>query len=195
MEEFSMPTQLDGIIKAIKADPGLRARLPQSEITLGIAAAETLNQLIMKMIGLTGANIDKLITEADMMAISAQTYANLADYAAFLELPGNDNGTVESGFNHVQDDGATMLFRGRSFVETVADAIYHFGFKIEKGRYFNKDGNDNETARDVAGWLNFFLNGQSVVHGNGGNDMLGQWHLQRLLCRRPERDVPCRGGQ
>jgi len=173
MEEFSKPTQLDSIINATKSEPGLRARLPQSEINLGVAAAETLNQLIMKMIGLTGANTDRLITEADMMAISAQTYANPADYMAFLESHGNDNGTVESGFNHFQDDGATMLFRGRNFVDTVADAINHFGFKIQNGPYFNEDGNDNQTARDVAGWLNFFLNGHSVVHGTVGNNMLG----------------------
>ena len=107
-----------------------------------------------------------------MLAISTATYANPADYVRFLEAHGNDNGTVETGFHHVQDDGGTLQFRGRALIDTVIDAIFHFGFRIENGRYLNEDGNDNETARDVAGWLNFFLNGKNVGHGGAGADEL-----------------------
>ena len=65
------------------------------------------------------------------------------------------------------------MFQGRNFINTVADAIYHFGFDIRDGRYFNEDSNDNELTADVAGWLIYFLNGVNVVHASGLNDELG----------------------
>lgn len=45
--------------------------------------------------------------------------------------------------------------------------------KMQNGRYFNEDGNDNELTADVTGWLSYFLNGVNVVHGSGLNDELG----------------------
>lgn len=45
--------------------------------------------------------------------------------------------------------------------------------KMQNGRYFNEDGNDNELTADVAGWLNYFLNGVNVVHGSGLSDEPG----------------------
>jgi Ca2+-binding RTX toxin-like protein len=168
-----MATALDSIISGIKADQGLKAETSATRISRGVAAADDLNTTLLKVIAATNVNADGRITAADMMKISDGTYANPADYVDFLEAHGNDNGTVTTGFHYVQNDGGTLMFQGRNFIDTVADAIYHYGFDIQNGRYFNEDGNDNETAIDVAGWLNFFLNGENIVYGTVASEELG----------------------
>lgn len=168
-----MVLSLASLRAAISADPGLRAQTPASQITMGLAAVDILNDLLISVITATHVNDDGILSAADMATISTAVYANPADYVHFLEAHGNDNGNVVSGFHYIQNDGGSLMFRGRAFIDTVADAIYHFGFRITDGRYVNEDGASNETTRDVAGWLNYFLNGVNVVHGSEGNDDLG----------------------
>jgi Ca2+-binding RTX toxin-like protein len=168
-----MPANLTTLTAAISVDPGLRAATPVAEINLGLTAAVNLNTVLMQTIITTHVNDDGLITEADMQVISSAVFNNPTNWQKFIIGHGNDNGTVETGFHHVQNDGGSLIFQGRNFIDTVADAIYHFGFDIRNGRYFNEDGNDNELTADVAGWLNYFLNGVNVVHGSGLNDELG----------------------
>lgn len=168
-----MADTLNTLVTAIGADPGLKSHISAAQIRLGLTAAGLLDEVLLKVIASSKVNADGILTAADMVKISAGTYANPADYVKFLEAHGNDNGTVTSGFHYVQNDGGSLMFQGREFINTVADAIYHFGFKITDGRYVNEDGNSNETTADVAGWLNYFLNGENVVFGGGGNDDLG----------------------
>jgi Ca2+-binding RTX toxin-like protein len=168
-----MPTALDSILAAIRADAGLRGNVSARDIDRGVAAADDLNTVLLRVLDRTNGNDDKVIDKADMIDVSNETYARPRDYVDFLEGHGNDNGTVESGYHYVQDDGGSLLFQGRNFLDTVADAIYHFGFDTKNGRYFNEDGNDNERVQDVAGWLNFFLNGRTMVYGGDGNDEFG----------------------
>ncbi|MGB8811846.1 MAG: calcium-binding protein [Paracoccaceae bacterium] len=168
-----MAATLNTLIAAIKADPGLKANNPLAQLTLGYTAATVMNNLILKVVGTTNVNLDGRLSEADMTTISAGTYANPADYVKFIEAHGNDNGDVTTGYHNVQNDGGTLIFQGRNFIDTVADAIYHFGFRVQNGRYFNEDGASNETTADVAGWLNYFLNGENIVYGAAGNDELG----------------------
>jgi Ca2+-binding RTX toxin-like protein len=169
-----MPSPLDKIIAAIRADRGLAASVPAADITEGITAARDLNRVLLAMIDQTNANDDRRITGADMQAVSDALWLpkNAQPWRNFYIGHGNDNGDVETGFHNVQDDGGTLVFQGRSFIDTVADAIYHYGFRIANGRYFNEDGNDNERIADVAGWLNFFLNGENSVYGSGRADEL-----------------------
>ncbi len=172
-----MAANLKSIIAGIKADPGLRAETSAKQIGKGIDAAKLLNSVLLTMIEETKVNRDGQITEKDMVKISNALWNDQAKYAyewrKFFEGHGNDNGDVVSGFHWVQNDGGTQLFQGRNFIDTVADAIYHFGFQEEKGRYVNEDGNDNETLIDVAGWLNYFLNGKNIVYGTNGDDDIG----------------------
>lgn len=168
-----MPSNLSNLTAAISADPGLRAGTQAGQIQLGLNAANSLNAVLLQTIASTHVNDDVLITEADMLLISTALFKNPAGWQTFILNHGNDNGSIETGFHHVQGDGGTLIFQGRSFIDTVADAIYHYGFDIRNGRYFNEDGNDNELTADVAGWLNYFLNGVNVVHGSGLNDELG----------------------
>jgi Ca2+-binding RTX toxin-like protein len=169
-----MPSPLDTLIAALRADRGLAASLPAADISAGIDAARDLNRVLLAMIDQTNANDDRRITAGDMQAVSDALWLpkNAQPWRDFYIAHGNDNGDVESGFHNVQDDGGRLVFQGRNFVDTVADAIYHYGFRIENGRYFNEDGNDNEEIADVAGWLNFFLNGENSVYGSGRADEL-----------------------
>jgi Ca2+-binding RTX toxin-like protein len=172
--EPEMSSRLDSIIKGIRADRGLKDATGPNQIDKGVQAARDLNDVLMLMIGRTGVNNDHRITAGDMQRISDALWkdANAAPWRHFWTAHGNDNGDVETGFHKLQNDGGTLEFQGRNFIDTVADAIYHFGFKTEEGRYDNEDGNQNETLIDVAGWLNFFLNGENIVYGTKASEGL-----------------------
>jgi Ca2+-binding RTX toxin-like protein len=166
-------TALETIITAIKADTGLKAKASAADIAAGIAAARKLNDVLGQAIEHFNFNDDKLITAAELKKISDYVRATpLLDYD-FIIGHGNDEGNVETGFHKVQNDGGTMLFQGRNMIDTVIDAIYHYGETYSGSRFVNEDGNQNEKVSDVAGWLNYFLNGTTQVFGTSGNDMLG----------------------
>jgi Ca2+-binding RTX toxin-like protein len=168
-----MTTILENIIRAIQADPGLKAGQSAANIAKGIEAARILNDVLLKQFAVTKTNLDGRITAADLQLVSKTIQANAVDYLAFLRAHGDDEGNRVSGFHHVQNDGGTLKFQGRDFIDTVADAVYHYGFDIIGGRYVNEDGNANELAADVAGWLNYFVNGVNIVYGTAGRDELG----------------------
>ncbi len=168
-----MTASLESIIRGLASDPGLKGGQTAANITKGIAAARDLNSILLEMITRTKANADGRISANDLINISKATYADKAAYVAFLEGHGNDEGANETGYHLLQNNDSSLVFQGRNFADTVIDAIYHFGFKIINGRYVNEDGNQNELAADVAGWLNYFLNGKNIVYGSGGNDELG----------------------
>ena len=163
---------LDAIARTVLADPGLRAAIPAADIEGGADAARVMNGVIGTAIAATGVNADGRIDPADLRRISDHIRADAALYDRFVEGHGDDEGAVETGFHLVQGDGGTLQFQGRAFVDTVADAIYHVGFTYAGGRLRNEDGNANEQVDDVAGWLNWFLNGENVVYGTDGIDNL-----------------------
>lgn len=169
-----MANSLQSLYDALVADPGLQA-LPASQLANGLAAAAELNRILLLMINQTGVNNDGLITPEDMQTISDAIWrpANAQPWREFWLAHGNDSGTVETGYHLLQNDGGTLEFRGRNFVDTIADSIYHFGFQVQDGNYFNEDGNTNAALSDVAGWLNYFLNGRSAVFGTDEADSLG----------------------
>lgn len=168
-----MPATLSSLITALSNDPGLVANVSTTERQKGLDAAAALNALLLKVIEAKGLNADGWIRPEEMSIISTTMQGNAVDYLAFLRAHGDDEGNLETGFHLLQNDGGTLKFRGRMFVDTVADAIYHYAFDIVNGRYVNEDGNENELARDVAGWLNYFLNGKSAVYGTEAAESLG----------------------
>ena len=178
-----MPFSLAALTDALAADPGLQAKVKPRDLRDGLAAADALNRILLLMIEATGVNDDGLISPEDMQAISDALWLpeNAQPWREFWLAHGNDSGAAETGYHLLQNDGGTLLFRGRNFVDTVADGIYHFGFQIRDGRYYNEDGNDNEAIADAAGWLNWFLNGRSVVWGGAGHDALGSGRYDGVL--------------
>lgn len=169
-----MALSLQSLTDALANDPGLQA-LPAQQLADGLAAAEELNRILLMMITQTGVNNDGLISPEDMQAISDEIWkpANAQPWREFWLAHGNDSGTVETGYHLLQNDGGLLEFRGRNFADTIADSIYHFGFQVQDGNYFNEDGNTNAALSDVAGWLNYFLNGRSVVFGTDEAESLG----------------------
>jgi Ca2+-binding RTX toxin-like protein len=168
-----MALSLENIVTGVWTDPGLRSQTNVSQIYEGVVAARQLNTLLLKIIGATKVNDDGLLSAADIETISTATYANPADYVKFMEAHGDDEGDISTGFHNVQNDGGTFLFRGRAFIDTVADAIYHFGFKVVNGIILHEDGTANQPVHDIADWLNFFLNGVSTVTGTEIGEDLG----------------------
>lgn len=167
-----MQNLLENIVSGVKQDQGLRNNVSNQDINDGTMAARSMNEVILEVIQRTGVNGDGEITPADLKKISIAIQADDALYQKFLEGHGNDEGNVETGFHLVQGDGATDKFQGRNYVNTVADAIYHLGFEFKDGRILNEDGNANEQLDDIAGWLNYFLNGTNIVYGSSEAETL-----------------------
>ncbi|MEO1779249.1 MAG: calcium-binding protein [Pseudomonadota bacterium] len=163
---------LDTIAQITAQDPGLRANTSAADIAGGVAAARDMNDVIQEAMDATGVNDDGTLSVADLRTLSAFIRRDADLYERFLIGHGDDEGNEETGFHLVQGDGGTLKFQGRAFINTVADAIYHVGFKIVNSRFQNEDGNQNETVEDVAGWMNYFVNGQNRVYGSNKGETL-----------------------
>jgi Ca2+-binding RTX toxin-like protein len=154
-------TGLDRITNLVMADAGLDANICDPQIAAGADAADGMNRMIVEAINATGALSDDRIDSADLVAMNAYLRADPARLAQWTALHGDDENGEETGFHLVQNDGAHTKFFGQNLVNTVADGIYHMGFTIENGRFFNEDGDANAKLTDVADWMNYFYVDQS----------------------------------
>jgi hypothetical protein len=158
----STGTGLDQLVTLITTDTGLNRKLATSEIFAGARAANGMNGLIIEAIKATGAADGATIDSAEIREINAWLRTNrLNDWIA---LHGDDEGSVETGFHKVQNDGSQSQLFGRNAINTVADGIYHLGFLIEGQRLQNEDGDKNASLSSVSEWLNSLL---SVDLSNG----------------------------
>jgi Ca2+-binding RTX toxin-like protein len=168
-----MKLNLESLVTAIPKDTGLRAKTPLADVRDGMSAAQTLNGLLSTAISEQGFQSDNVIRPSEVLGMADVIHTDPRRYITLLDNHGDDEAAVETGFHKVQNDGGTLMFRGRAFIDTVADAIYHIGFAYKNGRFVNEDGTPNETAADIAGWLNYFMFGKSWVFGSGASDTLG----------------------
>ncbi|WP_299691188.1 calcium-binding protein [uncultured Tateyamaria sp.] len=172
MPEPTANISLETIATLTEMDPGLRANISDADIQGGADAARQMNEVIEAAMAATGVNADGKLSVADLRTLSAYIRGNADLFETFLIGHGDDEGNAETGFHLVQGDGGTFQFQGRGFINTVADAIYHVGFRIVDGRFQNEDGNQNETVADVAGWMNYFVNGENRVYGTNAGETL-----------------------
>ncbi|MFN9174066.1 MAG: hypothetical protein ACK58N_05995 [Synechocystis sp.] len=155
-------TGLDQVVEQIGRDPGLAGANLGTTITGGMTAANSLNQLILAAKQATGVASNGIFTVNDVIAINAWIRANrLTDFTAFH---GDDNGTMETGFHLVQNNGATQRYRDQNLVDTVFDGLYHIGFQIQNGVFLNEDGNSNATVAQVADWLTQFYTDRATTN-------------------------------
>jgi hypothetical protein len=168
----SSAANLETLVEFVAEDPGLIANIYQSDIDGGVAAARLMNDVFAAALDATGVNDDGVISTSDMYSLSAYIRSQPDLYNDFIVGHGDDDGDDETGYHLVQGDGGAYQFQGRDFVDTIGDAIYHVGFRIVDGRFQNEDGDQNERVADVAGWVNYFLNGKNIVWGGAGNDNL-----------------------
>ncbi len=189
-----MSLSLDNLLNAIGKDPGLQDGTTGAEMNAGLDAAEQLNLLLSDMISALGLNDDGMISPDDLATISVEIQSDPEKYATFIAAHGDDEGGEETGFHHLQGDGGTLMFQGRKFIDTVVDAIYHYGFDIVDERYLNEDGNTNEEAADVAGWLNYFVNGVNVVYGSDAAEELNSGEYSTVFADAANETFMAEGG-
>ncbi|MFM7264203.1 MAG: calcium-binding protein, partial [Cyanobium sp.] len=173
---------LDRMIDWIRLDPGLSKFTAALDINDGLAAADRLNQLLLKAINATGVNLDGWISRYDLRLINRLVRENA--FEAFDSDHGNDENGVETGFHLIQNDGATTQFFGQNLVNTVVDGIYHYGYEIRGENFLNEDGNNNQTLSDVSSWLNYFLSDRRLSLGSEASEtVLGDGSDEQLVGR------------
>ncbi len=163
MPTGSTGTGLDQLVTIIVNDAGLKKRIPAAEIAAGAKAADGLNTLIIQAIRETGLANDGTLNTADLRDLN--TYLRSNHEQLWIDLHGNDEGAVETGFHLVQSDGANTKLFGKNAVDTVADGIYHLGFEICGDHFLNEDGAANARVETVASWLTQLL--ATDLAGNG----------------------------
>ena len=144
-------TGLDRLVTIILQDDGLRARIDPAEIHGGAAAANAMNEIIVEGIRALGIGNDGLITAADVRDVSDHIRTHHAD--KFIQLHGDDEDGVETGFHLVQGDGASGILFGSNAVNQVADALYHLVFGYDGNNIINEDGNRNASLAKLASKL------------------------------------------
>ncbi len=188
-------TGLDDIVDALIVDRGLSQWTSAQGILSGLAAADALNKMILDGLAAVNATADGRISATDVAAVSAWIRADAARYARFVELHGNDEGGVETGYHSVQNNGARATYLGENLANTIADGIYHIGFQIVDGRFQNEDGDANADIGDVATWLNFLLLGTRAIEGSDrGTFERGTDEVERFNMAGGDDDIEAMGG-
>jgi Ca2+-binding RTX toxin-like protein len=157
---------LDDIVDALVVDRGLSQWTSAQGILSGLAAADSLNRMILDGLAATGALADGRVSAADVTAVNAWVRGDATRYQRFIALHGDDEGGVETGYHQVQNNGARATWMGENLANTIADGLYHIGFEIVDGRFRNEDGDANADIGDVATWLNFLLLGTRAFEGS-----------------------------
>ncbi len=149
-------TVMDKIILAIFNDEGLLRRVSTDDLRVAARSANRMNELIIEAIKETGVAKDGYFDVEDVKKINAYLVDNYED--EWAQLHGDDEEGEETGFHRIQNDGAVSRLEGKNLINTVADGIYHLGFKTPyKDRLVNEDGNKNATFYSVAYWFNKYL--------------------------------------
>jgi Ca2+-binding RTX toxin-like protein len=188
-------TGLDDIVDALIVDRGLSQWTSAQGILSGLAAADALNRMILDGLAAGGALADGRVSAAEVSALSAWTRADAARYARFVDLHGNDENGIETGYHQVQNNGARATYLGDNLANTIADGIYHFGFQIVDGRFQNEDGDANADIGDVATWLNFLLLGTRAIEGSDrGTFERGTDEVERFNMAGGDDNVEAMGG-
>jgi Ca2+-binding RTX toxin-like protein len=184
---------LDRMVDWMRLDPGLSQCTSALDINDGLAAANSLNGILLEAVAATGVNLDGWISRSDLRLINRWVRDNR--YSAFLLHHGDDENGVETGFHKIQNDGATTQFFGQNLVNTVADGIFHYGFEIRGENFLNEDGDTNQSLSDVSGWLNHFLSNRRLTVGSdNGETIAGNSESEQVLARGGDDVVDGFGG-
>jgi len=151
----STGTGLDTLTERIVDDQGLNHELSLQQINDGATAADGLAKIIVEAIRATGVADDGTLDKLDMVELNHWIRAN--HLPEWIKLHGKDEGDLETGFHVVQNDGARGYLYGERTVDTVADGVFHLGFKLDGDYLQNEDGNDATSIADVSDWLSLLL--------------------------------------
>ncbi|MBX9663845.1 LamG-like jellyroll fold domain-containing protein [Novosphingobium sp.] len=148
-------TGLDLITERLLDDIGLNHRISQKQINDAARAADGMAKIMLQAIKETGVADDNKLDPMDMVDLNRWIIVNKLD--EWTRLHGDDNGAFESGLHYAQGDGGRAYIYGDLSVDTVADGIYHIGFKISGDRFENEDGNANQRISDTSDWISLLL--------------------------------------
>lgn len=148
-------TGLDLLIERLVDDIGLNHRISQKEINDAAKSADGMAKILIQAIRETGVADDRQIDQLDMVDVNRWIRAN--KLAEWTTLHGDDEGAFESGFHTARGDGGREYIFGDLAVDTVADGVFHSGFKIEGDRFQNEDGDAATRISDASDWLSILL--------------------------------------
>ncbi len=148
-------TGLDLLIERLVDDIGLNHRISQQQINDAAKSADGMAKILIQAIKATGVADDKQIDQMDMVDINRWIRAN--KLAEWTTLHGDDEGAFESGFHTARGDGGREYIFGDLAVDTVADGVFHSGFKIEGDRFQNEDGDAATLISDASDWISLLL--------------------------------------
>ncbi|MEI6643601.1 MAG: LamG-like jellyroll fold domain-containing protein [Novosphingobium sp.] len=148
-------TGLDLITERLLDDIGLNHRISQKQINDAAKAADGMAKIMLQAIKETGVADDNKLDPMDMVDLNRWIIVNKLD--EWTKLHGDDEGAFESGLHYAQGDGGRDYIYGDLSVDTVADGIYHIGFKISGDRFENEDGNANQRITDTSDWISLLL--------------------------------------
>jgi Ca2+-binding RTX toxin-like protein len=152
---------LDQLVEHLSTDLGLRGRVSDKDFKDGLDAATAMNLILVEAIQATGAAPDGVFSVQDVRDLNTYIRANYLD--EWMDLHGDDEDDAETGYHLIQNDGASLYYRGENLANTVADGIYHLGFEIKNGKILNEDGDENATLTDLADWLTQFYTDHSTT--------------------------------
>lgn len=146
-------TTMDNMIRHIYGDAGLVLKVSMEDIRVASSSANEMNKLIVEAMKATGVTEDNHISTEDVKALNQ--YLVDTHEARWAILHGDDEDNEETGYHRIQNDGAIGIMNGKNHINTLADGVYHLGFKTPyKKRLVNEDGNKNVSFRALAYWLN-----------------------------------------
>ncbi|MFM9935257.1 MAG: LamG-like jellyroll fold domain-containing protein [Novosphingobium sp.] len=148
-------TGLDMLTERLLDDIGLNHKISQKQINDAAVAADGMAKLMIQAIKETGVADDNKLDSMDMVDLNRWIIVNKLD--EWTKLHGDDEGAFESGLHYAQGDGGRNYIYGDLSVDTVADGIYHIGFKISGDRFENEDGNANQRISDTSDWISLLL--------------------------------------
>lgn len=148
-------TGLDTIIERLLDDVGLNHRISQSQINEAAKSADGMARIMLQAIRETGVADDNKLDQMDMVELNRWIRAN--KLAEWTTLHGDDEGAFESGLHYARGDGGRDYIYGDLSVDTVADGIFHIGFKIDGDRFQNEDGNAATRITDASDWISLLL--------------------------------------
>jgi len=159
---------LDGILEQILNDKGLERKVSTSDLMEGLEASNEMNKLIIEAVLEEGLGNDGKLTTADIRQINNYLVENYSD--AWHIFHGDDENDLETGFHLIQNDGASSRMFADNIVNSIADGMYHLGFKTnKKNRLVNEDGKGNKSFEKVAWWLDTILK-DDLVNGSLNNN-------------------------
>ena len=146
-------TRMDNMINYIYHDEGLLRKVSMDDIRAAAYSANEMNKLILEGIRETDIANDNTISTDDVKLLNQYLVENYAN--RWAELHGDDENDEETGYHRIQNDGAIGIMNGRNHINSLADGVYHLGFKTKyKHRLVNEDGNKNVSFKSLAYWLN-----------------------------------------